>query len=217
MHIFEGVLSVTPHGQEVWLGGAAVAAVGTAIGLYKMDYERIPRVAVLSSTFFVASLISVPMGPTSVHMVLNGLMGLVLGWCAFPAVLVALVLQAVMFSIGGPTTLGVNTVIMALPAVMCHYLFRYAVQSRYQPAVFAGGFAAGALGILLGATLNATALSLAATSFEVLAQAVWLWHLPVALIEGLVTGSVVVFLRKVRPEVLDAPFLAPAPQEAFLG
>jgi ABC-type Co2+ transport system permease subunit len=34
--------------------------------------------------------------------------------------------------------------------------------------------------------------------------------LAVALVEGLVTGSVVLFLRKVRPELLEAPLLAPS-------
>ena len=57
MHISEGVLS-TP----VLLSGAALTVVGTAIGLKKMDYDRIPQVAVLSAAFFVASLIHVPIG-----------------------------------------------------------------------------------------------------------------------------------------------------------
>jgi ABC-type Co2+ transport system permease subunit len=42
-------------------------------------------------------------------------------------------------------------------------------------------------------------------------------HLPVALIEGLVTGSVVVLLRQVRPEVLRAPLLVPMAKEAADG
>ncbi len=119
MHISEGVLS-----PAVLAGGAALAAVGTAIGLKKMDYEAIPRVAILSAAFFVATLIHVPVGPVGLHLVLNGLMGLLLGWLAVPAILIALFLQSLLFQFGGLTVLGVNTVIMALPAVVCFYLFR---------------------------------------------------------------------------------------------
>mgnify|MGYP000653403121 CR=1 FL=1 len=53
---------------------------GTAAGLRKLDYDRMPQVAVLSAGFFVASLVHVPIGPTNVHLVLNGLVGLFLGW-----------------------------------------------------------------------------------------------------------------------------------------
>jgi cobalt/nickel transport system permease protein len=213
MHIYEGVLAGTPHGQALLLAGAAAAAVGTAIGLRKLDYERMPQVAVLSAAFFVASLIHVPVGPTSVHLVLNGLLGLVLGWAAFPAVLVALTLQAVFFSFGGPTTLGLNTLVMAAPAVVCHYVFRAAVCKDNEFWVFWAGFAAGATGILMGALMTASVIVLAGKPFEMFGQMLIVGYLPLVLIEGFVTGSVVVLVRKVRPELFDAPVLAPAALE----
>ena len=116
MHIYEGVLSNSPEGIAVLSVGIVATAAGTAMGLRKMDYERVPQVAMLSSAFFVISLITVPLAGTSVHLVLSGLVGLILGWAAFPAMLIALVLQAMFFGIGGPTTLGINTLSMALPA-----------------------------------------------------------------------------------------------------
>jgi len=217
MHIYEGVLAGTAEGQSLLLAGAVAAAAGTALGLYRLDYERVPRVAVLSAAFFVASLIQVPLGPTSEHLILAGLMGLVLGWAAFPAVLVALLLQALFFSFGGLTTLGLNTVIMALPAVVCYYLFRRAAASRSELVVYSAGFTAGATAILLGAVLNAGALMAGGEAFQFIANLVAAFHLPLAVVEGLVTGSVVVLLRKVRPELLEAPLLAPGPQEATDG
>ena len=108
MHISEGVLS-----GPVLISGGALAAAGTAIGLKKLDYDRIAQAAILSAAFFVASLIHVPIGPANAHLILNGLVGLLLGWAAFPAILVALVLQAMLFQFGGITALGVNTMIMA--------------------------------------------------------------------------------------------------------
>jgi cobalt/nickel transport system permease protein len=213
MHIYEGVLAGTPEGQVVLLVGTAAAAVGTAIGLRKLDYERVPQVALLSAAFFVASLIHVPLGPTSMHLVLGGLLGLVLGWAVFPAVSVALILQAVFFSFGGPTTLGLNIAVMALPALVSYYLFHSAVRKGTEPWVFAIGFAAGSTAILLGALLTACVLVLSGKSFQAFAPVVLIGHLPLAAIDGLVTASVVVLLRKVRPELLDAPLLHPLPVE----
>jgi cobalt/nickel transport system permease protein len=210
-------LAGTPHGQQLLLAGAAVAGLGTAIGLYKLDYQHMPRVAVLSSAFFVVSLIQVPLGPTCEHLVLTGLMGLVLGWAAFPAVLVALFLQAVFFPSSGLTTLGVNTVIMALPAVVCYYVFRSVVRSRREALAYIAGFAAGATAVAISGLLNAGVLIGAGRAFADIAKLVVVFHLPLAVIEGLVTGSVVVLLRKVRPELLDSPLLAAGPKEAVHG
>ena len=52
MHISEGILS-----GPVLISGAALAAAGTAVGLKKLDYDRIARAGILSAAFFVASLI----------------------------------------------------------------------------------------------------------------------------------------------------------------
>ncbi len=210
MHIYEGILSVTPHGQEILVAGAIVAAAGTAIGLRKLEPERLPQAGLLSAAFFVASLIQVPLGPSSVHLVLSGLLGLVLGWAAFPAVLMALILQAAFFSIGGVTTLGLNTTIMALPAVVCFYLFRRAVSAHSERIVFVMAFACGATALIIGALITTGVLLFAGKGFAPLAALLLAVHLPSALVEGFVTAGVVVFIRKVRPELLDAPRLVPA-------
>jgi len=207
MHIYEGILSCSAHGQELLAAGALAAAAGTAVGLRKLDPQRLPQVGLLSAAFFVASLIQVPLGPSSVHLVLSGLLGLVLGWAAFPAILIALILQAAFFSIGGPTTLGLNTVIMAVPAVVCHYLFRRAVAVDSEWLVFGVGFAAGATAMIMGALITTGVLILAGKEFSILVPLILTVHLPAAVVEGLVTGSVVVFIRKVRPELLNAPRL----------
>ncbi len=58
---------------------------------------------------------------------------------------------------------------------------------------------------------------LAGKSFVLLAECFLTAHIPIALVEGMVTGSVVVLLRQVRPEVLRATVLAPMVQEAGDG
>ena len=137
MHISEGILSA-----PVLISGGALTVVGTAIGLKRLDYDRIMGVAILTATFFVASLIHVPLGPGSVHLIFNGLLGMVLGWTCFPAILIALLLQAIIFQYGGIVVLGVNTFNMAVPALLCFYLLRpWLKRPEYRSvAGFIGGF-----------------------------------------------------------------------------
>ena len=218
MHIGEGILTATRGGQGALLAGTVAAAAGTMIGLRRLHEDQIPKAAVLGSAFFVASAIQVPIGNgMSVHLVLSGLMGLVLGWAIFPTVLVGLTLQLVFFSIAGPTVLGINTLIMALPGVICHYLFRWSVCSDRRWVVFASGFGAGSIALFLGALLSSAAMVLAGRPFVVLAGLFLAAHLPVAVVEGMVTGSVVVLLRQVRPEVLRATALIPMAHEVGDG
>lgn len=197
MHISEGVLS-----PAVLAGGAGLAVLGTAIGLKKLDYEAIPRVAILSAAFFVASLIRVPVGPVGLHLVLNGLMGLLLGWVAVPAILIALFLQALLFQFGGLTVLGVNTAIMAAPAVFCFYAYRGLLRRPGTPASV-GAFACGATGILLSGLLVAAALITTGQAFLQVAELVLLAHIPVMIVEGVITLFIFLFLKKVRPEMLE--------------
>jgi cobalt/nickel transport system permease protein len=198
MHISEGVLSPAVLGT-----GAALTALGTAIGLKKIDYEAIPRVAILSSAFFVASLIHVPVGPSSVHLLLNGLMGLLLGWPAFPAILVALFLQALLFQFGGLTVLGVNTLNVAAPAVICFYVFRSLLRGGGTLAMVMA-FACGFTTVLLTALMTALALVFTGEAFLTVAKLVVLAHIPVMIIEGIFTLFIFLFVLKVRPEMLKA-------------
>ncbi|NIS60114.1 MAG: cobalt transporter CbiM [Proteobacteria bacterium] len=198
MHISEGVLS-----PPVLVTGAALTAAGCAIGLKKLDYDRIPQVAILTSTFFVASLIHIPIGPSSVHLILNGLMGLLLGWPAFPAILIALFLQALLFQFGGITSLGVNAFNMAFPAIICSYLFAYAVRGGNNLISMGAAFACGFSGILLGSLMVAVSLVFTGNPFFGVAKVLVAAHLPVMAIEGLITLFSAGFLKKLKPELLE--------------
>ncbi len=196
MHISEGVLS-----GPVLICGGALAAAGTAIGLKKLDYDRIAQAAILSAAFFVASLIHVPIGPANAHLVLNGLVGLLLGWAAFPAILVALVLQAMLFQFGGITALGVNTMIMALPAVICYLIFSRFLHKKPLLALSAA-FACGFLSVLFGAVILGLALIFTEENFFTVSALVIAGHFPVMIIEGVITAVCVSFLKKVQPAML---------------
>ncbi|MBW1634734.1 MAG: cobalt transporter CbiM [Deltaproteobacteria bacterium] len=197
MHISEGILS-----PPVLIAGAAVAAAGTAIGLKKLNYDKVMGVSILTATFFVASLIHVPLGPGNVHLILGGLMGILLGWSCFPAILVALFLQTIFFQYGGLLVLGVNTTIMALPAVICFYLFRTWFKKDGKKRKLAA-FSCGFLSILISSLLVALALSLTDKGFIRAAELIVAAHIPIMFIEGIITMFTVSFLAKVQPEFLQ--------------
>jgi len=196
VHISEGVLS-----WPILASGAALAAAGTAVGLKKLDYDRIAQAGILSASFFVASLIHVPIGPSSVHLILNGVVGLLLGWGAVPAIVVALFLQAVLFQYGGITTLGVNTVIMAGPAVICYLVFAPMI-SKKPRITFLAAFAVGFFSVLLGGIIVGLALMFTEKNFFEVAALVIAAHIPIMIIEGFVTAFCVSFLKKVQPSLL---------------
>lgn len=199
MHIAEGVLA-----PSILALGGALALGGCAIGLRRLDESRLMPVALLSAAFFTGSLLHVPIGPVSSHLLLNGLLGVLLGWAAFPAIAVALILQALLFQYGGLTTLGVNTCNMALPAILAGYLARPWLNRRGWPR-FLAAFCCGLLGVAGAALFTALSLSFTDEGFVTSAKILLLAHVPVALVEGLVTASAVSFLAQVRPEMLVQP------------
>lgn len=117
VHISDGVLGA----GWVW-AGFAVAAALAVFGAWRIRDEEIPQVAVLTAAFFVASLIHVRIGLTSAHLLLNGLLGAVIGTRACLAIPVGLLLQAALMAHGGFSTLGVNSCVMALPALAAGWL-----------------------------------------------------------------------------------------------
>jgi ABC-type Co2+ transport system permease subunit len=118
VHISDGVLA-TP-----WLcAGFVVAGLLALLGSLRIKDEEIPRIALLTAAFFVASLLHIRLGPTSVHLLFNGLVGVILGWRAAMAIFVGLFLQAALLGHGGFTTLGVNACVLTIPAILAGWLF----------------------------------------------------------------------------------------------
>lgn len=196
-HIPDGILSL-----PVLLGGGGLAAAGLALGLRRLDDREIAETGILAAVFFVVSLVSIPIGPSTIHLLLGGLMGVVLGWRAFPAVFVGLLLQAVMFGFGGLTTLGVDTVDMALPGVVAAALARpFLAADRPARAAVLGGLVA-ALAVAGTAAGLSLALALSASAYVPSAEVILVTYLPLAAIEAVITGSVLSFLARVKPEML---------------
>jgi len=203
MHIADGALSTE---VMVVTNVAAVAAVGGS--LRAIDYERVPRIGVLAAVFFLASFIHIKIGPSSVHLLLNGLLGLLLGWAALPALAVALFLQAILFGYGGLTSLGANILVMGLPALAVGWLFGRPCRQANGPGT-AGlwGGLAGGLAVLLACFAMMGALHLSRPqAYRLAIRALLLAHIPVIVVEAAVVGAAASLLHRVRPDLLAPPF-----------
>lgn len=203
VHISDGVL------RAPWLAaGFVLSGLLVLLAAYRVRDEEIPRIALLSAAFFVATLMHLPLPPTRVHLLLNGLVGVVLGRRAPLAILIGLALQAVLLGHGGLTTLGVNACVLTLPALLAAVLFaglrRLSWIGRTRNADnWLFGCLLGMIAVL--ATLVLQAAVLLWGGAEDWHQIVWLVffaHLPIVVLEGVVLGFTVNFLARVKPEML---------------
>ncbi|MDX9786959.1 MAG: cobalt transporter CbiM [Desulfobacterales bacterium] len=201
MHISDGVLPMS-----VTVGGYVVSAAIVAISARRTRSEDLPKVAVVTAAFFVASLIHIPFGPTSVHLLIPGLVGAMLGPSAFVSIGLGLLLQSLLFQFGGITALGANTLMMGLPALLCGWFFQVFKGRTRKRQMIVGG-AAGVLGTVLAAVILALLLASGGEDFFGVAKIALAAHVPVFLIEGMVTAFTVGFLARVKPELLQPAFV----------
>jgi len=209
MHIPDGMLP----GEICIAGYAGTAAltwlcVKKAQNTYKEPAKLVSRASVMAAAFFVVSWIHIPLPPVSVHPILAGLMGILLGWISFPAILVGLFFQAAMFGHGGFTTLGVNALSMGGASLVSWAVYRLLRRKPGEKAILIAGFVAGFTGVSVAVIFTGSVLILTIPSYidtgieisGILAMAVA--HIPVALGEGVFTGLIARFLLKVKPDML---------------
>ena len=198
MHISEGILS----GGMLAVGWAGTIA-GVSFGLKRTNPGKIIQTALISSAFFLASLVNVRLGPSSTHLTLLAPMGLVLGQAVFPAVFVALLLQAVLFGFGGLVVLGANTLVMGLPALAVHVVFGRMIRERSGKIAAFVAFMAGSVAVMMGAGLAGLMLWMTDSSFAGAVKLLLAAHVPVSLVEGVVTAFLVMWMKKSAPEFLS--------------
>jgi len=201
MHISDGVLPLS-----VTVGGYVASAALAAWSGRRTRSEELPKLAVMTAAFFVASLVHVPFGPTSVHLIIPGLTGALLGSSAFLSIGLGLLLQSLLFQFGGLTALGANALMMGVPALICGWLFQKCKgQTQFRQA-FIGGLA-GASGTALAAIILALLLATGGEDFFGVAKIALLAHVPVIMIEGVVSAFTIGFLARVKPSLLQPSFL----------
>ena len=219
MHIPDGILPA-----PVCVAGYAIAGGVTWLALKRINQTvdpqaEVPKAALLAAAFFVGSSISLPVPPASVHLVLNGLLGALLGWYAWLAILIGLFFQALFLGHGGLSTLGVNAIIIGVPALVGYGVFQL---RRWLPRSLTlatrygiSGFLAGAIGMALAVTIFISLLIFAVpVGFDAATERAALLtlgvaHGPLIIVEGIFTALLVIFLQRTKPELLTG--LAPNP------
>ena len=210
MHIPDGFV---PPG--ICIAGYALTGGVTWYSLQQIKkdsnpHQKIPRASLFTAAFFVASLIPIPLPPTSIHFVLNGMMGAILGYYSFLAILIGLFFQAMMFQHGGLSTLGINAVIMGIPALFAYHIFRLGNQNKFRKKLWTQilAFCAGMGALLLSATFFIVIIITNITpdlDAQTEINAVYLSlisYVIQAVIEGIFTVMLVSFLEQVKPEIL---------------
>jgi cobalt/nickel transport system permease protein len=200
-HIPDGVVS-----PQILAMGATGTILMLSYGLKKLDIDKIPQTAMFAAVFFLSSMITFPVGPSSIHLLFNGLMGLMLGWAAVPAIFVALILQLMFFGYGGLMVLGVNTFNMALPAIIVALTLRPLLLKQLDvqtPASYRYisiiGALAGAIGITFTTLFLATSLVLSGQEYAPMMKVILATNIPLLIIEAAVTVVVVNFLIRTAP------------------
>lgn len=210
MHIPDGLLP-----PVVSISGYAVTGGVTWFSLRQINrqtnyQEEIPKASLLTAAFFVSSLIHIPVPPFSIHLVLNGLMGLVLGYYAFPAILIGLFFQGMFFQHGGLSTLGINAVIMGIPSLLAYHIWSLKSLPMFKNPFGKSflAFAGGGLSVFLSAlifvfiTLNNIAPDLDINTEKTAILTSLIGYGIQALIEGFLTVMIVTFLERVKPELI---------------
>nr|WP_314521455.1 cobalt transporter CbiM [uncultured Campylobacter sp.] len=193
MHISEGVLSA-----PVLLAGWAVTAPAVAAILWRVRQSEIPRIACFSALFFVASFVHLPVGVSSMHLMLSGLVGAFLGSRAILAIFVALFLQGAFFGFGGLSVLGVNTAVIGFPAILGGLFAAAAskaqeLKARTQKIYL---FLAGFVPIVCSMLLLDLVLFISGREFFAIATLISLEGAILAVLEGIITLFALSFIAK---------------------
>jgi cobalt/nickel transport system permease protein len=198
MHISEGILS-----PPVLAAGWALTAGGLAVGLKKTPVEKLTETALVSAALFLASLVHVPLGPSSIHLTLLGLAGILLGLSSIPALFIALLLQGILFQFGGLLSLGVNTAVMGAAALAGSGVYRLFLPRSPAALRFLPAFAAGFTAVITGTVLVCAALFFSDKELRATAALLFAANLPLAAVEGVIAAFITAFLAKTAPRYVS--------------
>ncbi len=213
MHIPDNFLS-TP----VWVALDAISIPAAGLMVRRagreMEDTRVPLMGVMGAFVFAAQMINFPVGlGTSGHLVGGALLGCTLGVAPAALVMTAIIaIQAFVFQDGGVLALGANVFNMAIAGVLAGYLPVHLVGQASGPvnadrpgglshkAIFAGAF----LSVLVSASLALSELLISGIAMPrpVLMLSLGLFVIS-ALIEGVITVSVVGAIEKLNPRFVQ--------------
>lgn len=211
MHMADALLS-PGVGAAAWAASAGLLAY-SAKKIRAQDDERIvPLMGVLGAFVFAAQMVNfaIPGTGSSGHIGGGLLLAILLGpYAAFTVLASVLTVQALLFADGGLLALGANIFNLGFFPCFVAYplIFRPLVGANpSEKRLFVATVAAAVFGLQLGSlgvvleTWASGISSLPLASFLALMQPI---HLAIGVGEGLATAGLVVFLRKMRPDLVN--------------
>ena len=224
MHMADALLSPAVGGT-MWAATAGITYYSARKLKQEMDDRKLPLMGVLGAFVFAAQMINftIPATGSSGHLAGGMILAILLGpYAAFLTMASVITVQALFFADGGLLALGCNIFNMGFFACFIAYplIYKKLVGERpTQGRILLGAMAAAILSLQMGAfgvvleTMFSGISELPFTTFLLLMQPI---HLAIGVVEGLVTATVVAFVWKARPEILEmAPRLAPGPSRSL--
>jgi cobalt/nickel transport system permease protein len=217
MHIPDGFISVPVAGAT---GLVSAVALVVACGRSQEDLgmRRAPILGLTTAFIFAAQMINFPVaGGISGHLLGGTLAAVILGspWAGIISIATVFIIQAVLFADGGITALGANILNVGVIAVGVGWVLTQTLHRLFggskQRLPLAAGIAA-AISVVVAAIACSLQLAISGTAqLAVILPPMIGVHILIGVGEGLVTGGVLAYLGKARPDLL------PEEQQKFQG
>jgi len=212
MHMADALVSPAVGGIML---AASVGAI--AYSAYKckddLDEKKIPLMGVMGAVIFAGQMINftIPGTGSSGHIGGGILLAALLGpFPAFLTITAVLLIQALFFADGGLLALGANIWNMGFYACLLIYplVFKPIVKKGLNPTrITVASIVSVVLALSLGAfsvVVQTLASGITELPFATFVGLMTPIHLAIGLIEGIVTGGILVFVYKMRPELLES-------------
>ena len=207
IHLPEGSIPLWAVG--LW---SALAAVVLAAAVYRLrrdglDASHVALGGMVAAASFAVFQINIPV-LGGVHLSLSALVGILVGPALGAIVMFVVNVLSAMLGHGAWGFLGANTLVSVVEVAGAYYVFqllRRTDWSHFPAATLAtiGGLAAGS--ILMGSipmVSGITGVEISGLDLGIYMLALVAVNLAVAVVEGIVTGSVVSHIASIRPDLL---------------
>lgn len=211
MHMADALLSPVVGGA-MWAVSAATIAFSSKKVREELDDKKVPLMGVLGAFVFAAQMINftIPVTGSSGHLGGGLILSILLGpYAAFLTIASVLVVQALFFADGGLLALGCNIFNLGFFPAFIAYPFIYKKIIADKPTstkISIASMLAAIAGLQMGAfgvVLETVASGVSALPFPTFVLMMQPIHLAIGAVEGLVTASVVSFVYKARPEIMQ--------------
>jgi len=212
MHMADALLSPAVGGT-LWAATAGTIAWCSTKVRRELDERKVPLMGVLGAFVFAAQMINftIPATGSSGHLGGGLLLAILLGpHAAFLTIASVLCIQALFFADGGLLALGCNIFNLGVYPAFIAYPLLYrplAGQHPTQVRLIIATVVAAVAGLQLGAfavVVETVASGIAALPFGPFVLLMQPIHLGIGIVEGLATATIVSFIWRARPEILQS-------------